>query len=41
MAFKAPLRDLVCDREARRQAGGLYAEQIDEPPDAAGRVRSG
>jgi hypothetical protein len=28
-----PFRDLLCDREARRQAGGLDAEQIDEPAD--------
>jgi hypothetical protein len=29
-----PLKADFCDREARRQAGGLYAEQIDEPSDA-------
>jgi hypothetical protein len=28
-----PFRDLLCDREARRQAGGLDAEQIDKPAD--------
>ena len=28
-----PFRDLLCDREARSQAGGLDAEQIDEPAD--------